>query len=65
MIYHPEESKVTKLVKILAFWGSMLAMLWLFVLIFHDDINIPQKEVTLKINIKNQVNICLPEDELE
>jgi hypothetical protein len=63
MIYHPQESKVTKIIKILAFWISILGMLWLCILIFHDDIKIPQNEVKLNISIKNKVNICLPEDE--
>lgn len=64
MIYHPQESKVTKFIKIAAFWISMLAMLWLVILIFHDDVQIPQREVTVKVDIKNRVNICLPEEEI-
>jgi hypothetical protein len=63
MIYHPQESKVSKFVKILAFWGSMLCMLWLCIMVFHDDVKIPQKEVTLLIDMKNRVNICLPGEE--
>ncbi len=62
MIYHPQESNVIKFFKILAFWGSMLGMLWLCIMVFHDDIKIPQKEVTLVIDMKNRVNICLPEE---
>jgi len=65
MIYHPQESKVTKIIKVLAFWSSILGMLWLCVLVFHDDVQIPQKEVTLNVDVKNKVNICLPEDEEE
>ncbi len=63
MIYHPLENKVTKFIKIIAFWSSILGMLWLFVLIFHDDVKIPQSEVVVKVDIKNRVNICLPEEE--
>ena len=63
MIYHPLENKVTKFIKIIAFWSSILAMFWLFVLIFHDDVKIPQREVVVKVDIKNRVNICLPEEE--
>ena len=65
MIYHPQESKVTKFIKIVAFWTSMLAMLWLVILIFHDDVQIPQKEVVVKVDVKNRINICLPEVEAE
>ncbi len=63
MIYHPQESKVSKFVKILAFWGSMFCMLWLCIMIFHDDVKIPQKEITLLIDMTNRVNICLPAEE--
>lgn len=63
MIYHPLENKVTKFIKIIAFWSSILAMFWLFVLIFHDDVKIPQREVVVKVDIKNRVNICLLEEE--
>jgi len=63
MIYHPNESKFSKFIKITAFWISMLGMTWLFVLMFHDNIKIPQQQITLKVDISNSVNICLPEDE--
>lgn len=63
MIYHPRENKVTKIIKLVAFWMSLFAMFWLFILMFHDDIKIPQKSVTVKLDMKNRVNICLPEDD--
>ena len=63
MIYHPHESKFTKFIKIIAFWGSMFCMLWLCIMVFHDDVEIPQKEVTLNLDVKNRVNICLTEEE--
>ena len=62
MIYHPREHKITKITKFLAFWMSLFAMLWFVILIFHDDVKIPQREITLKIDIKNKVNICSSED---
>ena len=30
-----------------------------------DDLKIPQRQVSLTIDIKNQVNICLPEGDFE
>jgi hypothetical protein len=63
MIYHPNESGFSKFVKITAFWISMLGMMWLFVLMFHDNIKIPQQQITLKIDVSQNINICLPEDE--
>ncbi len=63
MIYHPNESTFNKVIKTIAFWISLLGMLWLFIMMFHDDIKIPQKQVSLKIDISDSVNICLPEDD--
>lgn len=63
MFYHPNDSKVTIIIKHAAFWGSLLTMFVLFVFLFRDDVKIPQKEITLKIDVRNKVNICSPEDE--
>jgi hypothetical protein len=63
MIYHPEEKKVTKIIKLLAFWSSLLLMMWFVILIFHDDIKIPQQDTVIKLNMKNKINICQPEKE--
>jgi hypothetical protein len=63
MIYHPKEKKVTKIIKLLAFWSSLLLMLWFVILIFHDDVKIPQRDTAMKLNMKNKINICRPEKE--
>lgn len=63
MLSYPKENKVTRFIKLSAFWLSLLTMLWLFVLVFHDEIKIPKREIALKIDITNKVNICLPEDD--
>lgn len=63
MFYHPSDSKVTLIIKHLAFWGSLIAMFALFIFLFRDDVKIPQKEITIKIDVKNKVNVCLPEDD--
>jgi hypothetical protein len=59
MFYNPYDEKKLHL----AFWISLIAMFALFIFLFNDNIKIPQKEVTLEIDIKNKVNICVPEDE--
>jgi hypothetical protein len=41
------------------------AMLMALKLLIADDFKIPQRQVSLTIDIKNQVNICLPEGDLE
>lgn len=65
MIYHPKENKVTKILKLVAFWASLLVMTWFVILIFHDDVKIPQHDVVMKLNVKNKINICQPEKEEE
>lgn len=60
MLYHPNESKIAKLIKLSAFWLSLLAMLWLIFIAFNDDIKIVKTQKTIKLDLKNKVNICLP-----
>ncbi len=63
MFYHPSDNKSTVIIKHLIFWISLIAMLVLFVFLFRDDSKLPQREIIVQIDIKNKVNICLPEDE--
>jgi hypothetical protein len=63
MFYSPYDTKFTLIIKHLAFWSSLLGMFALFVLLFNDNAKIPQKETVLKLDVKNQINICLPTDE--
>jgi hypothetical protein len=44
-------------------WVSLAALFLLVVFLIRDDAKIPQKEIILKIDVKNKVNICLPEDD--
>ena len=46
-------------------WSSLFAMAALVFTLFRADFKVPQKTVTLKVDIKNRVNICLPESEKE
>jgi hypothetical protein len=62
MLYHPQENIISKIVKIIAFGTSLFVMIWLSLLVLVDDIKIPQKEISLKIDLKNKINICLPEE---
>lgn len=63
MFYHPNDNKITMITKHLIFWIGLLSMFVLFVFIVQDDAKIPQRLITLKINMEDRVNICLPEDE--
>jgi len=63
MFYYPNDSNFTKIIKHSVFWTSLCVMFMMFVFLVNDDIKIPQKEITLKIDVKNKVNICQAEDE--
>ena len=43
-------------------WISLFTMLALFIFLFSADFKIPQQTIVQKIEIKNKINICLPED---
>ena len=63
MFYHPSDNKSTIITKHILFWTGLISMFVIFIFLFTDEIKIPQKEVTLEVDIKNKVNICRPEDE--
>ncbi len=44
-------------------WVSVFVMLALFVFLFSADTQVPQKNVTVEIDVKNKINICKPEGE--
>jgi len=63
MFYHPSDNKSTIIIKHIIFWIGLCAMLVLFIALVFDDSILPQKEITMKIDVRNKVNICLPEEE--
>jgi hypothetical protein len=63
MFYNPSDNKSTIIIKQSIFWIGLLSMFGMFIFVFIDDVNIPQREITMKVDITNKVNICLPEDE--
>ncbi len=63
MFYHPGDNKSTIIIKHMVFWTSLFAMFVLFIFMFLGDSMLSQKEITLYIDVKNKVNICLPEEE--
>jgi hypothetical protein len=63
MFYHPRDKKAIIIAKHALFWTSLCAMFGLFLFVFLDEVNVPQRVTTIKVDIKNKVNICLPEDE--
>lgn len=61
MFYHSFTNKHN--LKNTATWLSLVIMLVAFLSLLFSDFQPKQKLVTLKIDIKNKVNICLPEGE--
>jgi hypothetical protein len=55
--------KVIAAVRYLAFWGGLFVMFALFIVLINDGLKIPQREVAIKIDVTNKVNICVSEDE--
>ncbi len=57
----PRGNKAAALTQQAILWISLMAMFGLFVTLFSTDFKVPQKIVTLPVDIKNKINICLPE----
>jgi hypothetical protein len=38
-------------------------MFALFIILVNDDLKIAQREIILKVDVKNKINICLAEDD--
>ena len=55
------ENKLLLIILLITF-GAMLVALKLLI---ADDLKIPQRQVSLIIDIKNQVNICVPEADFD
>jgi hypothetical protein len=55
------ENKFFPIILLITFAAMFAALKFLVT----DDLKIPQRQVSLTIDIKNQVNICLPEGDFE
>lgn len=61
--YHRHESKMSIFIKCSLFWIGLILIVVTFISLSHkSDLKIPQREYTIKIDIKNRVNICLPDE---
>ncbi len=65
MLYNINDSNFSKIIKQSVFWISLASMVALFIFLAKNEIKPAQKPITLKINVNNKVNICLPDDEKE
>lgn len=65
MLYHPKEHIVAKIVKLIAFWASIFVMFSIILSLLVGDLEIKQRLVEIDLELKNNINICLPESEEE
>ncbi len=62
MPFYSSDNRVVAVMQYVILWVSLFVMFALFILLFRADFKVPQKTVTLKIDVKNKINICLPDD---
>lgn len=62
MPFHSNDKRVIAVMQHAILWVSIFVMFALFILLFRADFKVPQKTVTMQIDVKNKVNICLPDD---
>lgn len=63
MFYHPHDTRFTIITKHLVVLSAFLTMIAVATYAILDDTKIPQREISLVIDVKDSVNICVPEDE--
>ena len=58
--YH--DIMLISLLKNLIIFALLMLFLAVFFYLAKSNFNIPQKNITVKIDIKNKINLCLPEE---
>ncbi len=61
MSRYDEKNNVLAITQYVVLWVGLFVTLAAFVLLFRADFKVPQRQVVLQLDIKNKVNICLPE----
>lgn len=54
-----------KFIKLTLFWSIIALLLMIFTFLAKYEIKPRKREVEIKIDIKNKINICIPEEEVE
>jgi len=63
IFYIFNDNKAMTITKYVIYWSALPIMLLLAVFLFRSDIQIPQKEIIVAIDVKDKLNICTPEDD--
>jgi hypothetical protein len=65
MFQSPRGNKITEATKHLVFFASLAMIIVVLVFLIRDEAKIPQREIVLKIDLSNHVNVCEPEEPLQ
>ncbi len=63
MLYNAFDTKFSKITKQLIFWLSLAAMLGLCMFLLSSETKLPQRQISIDVDIKDKINICTPGEE--
>ncbi len=63
MFHNPYDSTVIKIIKHFLFWVSLSCMIYFGLYLLTTDFTLPKRKITVELDIKNKINVCLPEAE--
>ncbi|HLD76567.1 MAG TPA: hypothetical protein VI861_00380 [Rickettsiales bacterium] len=63
MLYNIGDNNFSKIIKQLIFWLSLASMSALFIFLLDHEVKPSKRPMTIEIDIRNKVNICLPEED--
>jgi hypothetical protein len=62
MLKTPRGNKITEATKHLVFFASLAMIIVVLIFLIRDEAKIPQREIVLKLDLSNRVNVCEPEE---
>lgn len=63
MLYNFENTLFSRILRVIIFWLAIFCMFYLFAIIVRDESKPKQNQKIIEIDIKNKVNVCLPEED--
>lgn len=65
MFQSPRGNKITEATKHLVFFASLAMIIVVLIFLIRDEAKIPQREIVLKIDLSNRINVCEPKEPLQ
>ena len=59
------EEQISNSGKYIFFWFVFLTMVVFFIAMINDNLDIVQKDLVINVSLKNKVNICSPQYDLD